>query len=97
MCSNTGVSMGSSDDAVAADALGVASSGVGFHAHPSPPCAEEDSAGEGCSGRAQVSRTLLSRTHLSAECWHVACSFDKCTDDRLIRGDPFDSFLGVLV
>lgn len=48
-----------------------------------------------------LKRIVLERTvaleHRSAERRHVACSFDKCTDDRLIRGDPFDSFLGVLV
>ena len=81
MCSNTGVSMGSSDDAVAADALGVASSGVGFHAHPSPPCAGEASVGE----------------DNSAERWHVARSFYERTNDRLVCWDPFDGFFSVLV
>ena len=79
--------MGSSDDAVAADALGVASSGVGFHAHPSPPCA-----GEALS----VSHTC-SKDAVSAERRHVARSFYESTDDRLVRRDPFDSFFGVLV
>lgn len=78
--------MGSSDDAIAADALGVASSGVGFHAHPSPHA---------------LKRIVLVRTvaleHRSAERRHVACSFNERTDDRLVCWDPFDSFLGVLV
>ena len=83
--------MGSSDDAIAADALGVASSGVGFHAHPSPHALK----------RIVLVRTVAlehrSAERFSAERRHVAWSFNERTDDRLVCWDPFDGFFSVLV